>query len=100
MSFDPEFPLMFYTPLIVVDGNLMAPAKDRLPDWIFPQPASGVVAQAPVPLPDFLKPHYETVTIQVRNSILGDGIPEPDLYQYQTAPARVPFVIYRLKNSP
>jgi 4-amino-4-deoxy-L-arabinose transferase-like glycosyltransferase len=100
LSFDPEFPLMFYTPLTVVDANLMGPAQGRLPDWIFPLPASGVVAQPPAGLPDFLKPHYETVTVDVHDSPLGDGVPEPDLYLYQTATHRRPFVIYRLKANP
>ena len=45
MSFDPEFPLRFYTRLAVIDGVLMAPPKGRLPEWILPDSASGVVAQ-------------------------------------------------------
>jgi hypothetical protein len=97
MSFDPEFPLRFYTQLAVVDGNLMAPPKGRLPEWILPSSASGVLAQDAVALPDFLKPYYETITIPVRDSIKGDGIPEPDIYQYRSVPARRPFIIYRLK---
>jgi hypothetical protein len=97
MSFDPEFPLRFYTPLAVCDGVLMAPPKGRLPDWILPSSASGVVAQDPVALPDFLKPHYETITIPVHDSLKGDGIPEPDAYQYQSVQARVPFIIYKLR---
>jgi hypothetical protein len=54
LSFDPEFPLRFYTQLAVIDGVLMAPPKGRLPDWILPGSASGVVAQEAVALPDFL----------------------------------------------
>jgi hypothetical protein len=96
LSFDPEFPLRFYTQLAVIDGVLMAPPKGRLPDWILPDSASGVMAQDPVALPDFLKPHYETITIPVHDSIKGDSIPEPDAYQYQTVQTRVPFVLYKL----
>jgi 4-amino-4-deoxy-L-arabinose transferase-like glycosyltransferase len=97
MSFDPEFPLRFYTRLMVIDGVLMTPPKGHLPEWILPDSASGVVAHDPVALPDFLKPHYETITLPVHDSFKGDSIPEPDMYQYQSVQTRVPFIIYRLK---
>ena len=89
MSFDPEFPLIFYTRLGVIDGLMMAPPKGRLPEWILPDSASGVVAQDTVVLPDFLKPHYETITIPVHDSLKGDSIPEPDLINTKASkPAR------------
>lgn len=97
MSFDPEFPLRFYTQLAVIDGVLMAPPKGRLPEWILPNSASGVVAQDTVALPDFLKPHYELITLPVHDSVKGDSVPEPDIYQYRSVPVRVPFIIYKLK---
>jgi hypothetical protein len=75
----------------------MAPPKGRLPEWILPDSASGVVAQDAVILPDFLKPYYETITIPVHGSIKGDSIPEPDIYQYQSVQTRVPFIIYKLR---
>jgi len=96
LSFDPEFPLRFYTQLAVIDGVLMAPPRGRLPDWILPSSASGVMAQEPVALPDFLKPHYEMITIPVHDSLRGDSIPEPDAYQYQSVPTQAPFVLYKL----
>jgi 4-amino-4-deoxy-L-arabinose transferase-like glycosyltransferase len=96
LSFDPEFPLRFYTQLAVIDGVLMAPPRGRLPDWILPSSASGVMAQEAVELPDFLKPYYETITIPVHDSSRGGSIPEPDAYQYHSAQTRVPFVIYKL----
>jgi hypothetical protein len=96
LSFDPEFPLRFYTQLAVIDGVLMAPPKGRLPDWILPSSASGVMAQEAVALPDFLKPLYEMITIPVHDSLRGDSIPEPDIYQYQSVPTRVPFILYKL----
>jgi len=99
MSFDPELPLQFYTPLAIVDGRLSAPPKGRLPEWFLPQSASGVQARDPIPLPDFLKPYYSPATILVPGTILGDSIPEPDIYQYLTATNQVPFVLYRLKTA-
>ncbi len=98
MSFDPEFPLRFYTRLAVIDGVLMAPPKGRLPEWILPDSASGVVAQDSVALPEFLKPHYETITIPVHDSVQAGSVPEPDIYQYHSVQARVPFTIYKLKS--
>ena len=95
MSFDPEMPLRFYTRFAVIDGVLVAPG--RLPEWILPNSASGIYVQEPVALPDFLKPYYETITIQVHDSVRWGSIPEPDIYQYQGVQTRVPFVIYHLK---
>ncbi|HSY43731.1 MAG TPA: glycosyltransferase family 39 protein [Candidatus Acidoferrum sp.] len=100
LSFDPEFPIMFYTPMVVYNGNIMAPPAGTLPDWILPLPASGVVAQTPTPLPDFFKPYYTPVVITVHNSYLCDSIPEPGFYQYRTVSAQAPFVFYKLTKHP
>jgi 4-amino-4-deoxy-L-arabinose transferase-like glycosyltransferase len=94
---DPEFPLIFYTPLGIIDGRMMAPAPGQLPDWILPASASGIAAPDGGALPEHLKPRYEMITISVPDSLEGDSIPEPDLYQYRTAPTMTPFVIYRLR---
>jgi 4-amino-4-deoxy-L-arabinose transferase-like glycosyltransferase len=99
LSFDPEFALIFYTQLGVVDGRIMAPPEGELPNWILPLPTAGVMAQEPMALPDFLKPHYTLITISVHDSPLGDAVPEPRYYQYQTAQTRVPFQIYKLNSS-
>jgi 4-amino-4-deoxy-L-arabinose transferase-like glycosyltransferase len=96
MSFDPEFPLRFYTGLAVIDSRLMMPPKGRLPDWILPSSASGIATQA-VAIPEFLKPHYDKIIILVHDSIRSDSFPEPDFYQYQSVQTRAPFIIYKLK---
>ena len=98
LSFDPEFPLRFYTQLAVIDGVLMTPPKGHMPRWILPASASGVMAQDSVALPDFLNPYYETITLSVHDSARGDSIPEPDAYQYQSVQTRAPFIIYKLKT--
>jgi len=98
LTFDPDFPLMFYTQLVVINGHIMRPPAGQLPDWILPVSASGVVAQEAVVLPDFLKPHYEQLTISVLDSVKAGTVPEPDIYQYHRVLVRVPFVIYRLKT--
>jgi 4-amino-4-deoxy-L-arabinose transferase-like glycosyltransferase len=96
LSFDPEFPLIFYTGLGVIDGRIMAPPPGELPDWILPASVSGDVTQEPVALPDYLQSHYTLVTISVHDSTMFDSIPEPDVYQYHMTAARVPFQIYQL----
>ena len=97
LTFDPDFPLMFYTQLVIINGHIMGPPEGQLPDWILPNSASGVVAQEPVALPEFLRPHYEMITIPVHDSVQAGSVPEPDIYQYHSVPARVPFILYKLK---
>ena len=96
LTLDPEFPLIFYMQLRIIDGRMMAPPAGQLPDWILPGSASGIAAPDGGALPEFLKPRYEMITIPVHDSLEGDSIPEPDLYQYQSVQSRVPFVLYKL----
>jgi hypothetical protein len=98
LSFDPEFPLRFYTPLAVIDARLMGPPEGSLPDWILPVSASGIGRQVRFDLPESLKSHYDDITISVHNSIPADNFPEPEYYQYQNTRAFAPFVIYKLKH--
>ncbi|HTR43040.1 MAG TPA: hypothetical protein VMH87_15605 [Pseudomonadales bacterium] len=98
LSFDPEFPLTFYAGLVVINGHIMAPNPGTLPDWFLPFPASGVVAQSAVPLPDAYKPYYTPIQIQIHSSYLSDAVPEPDLYKYRTSPDRMPYVFYQLNT--
>ena len=100
VSWDPELPLVFYTPLKIVDARLYGPPSDRLPDWILPQSACGIIEQPPVPLPPLFKPYYDAIALTVHDSPRDDDIPEPGSYQYQSAKAFSPFVIYRLKKNP
>lgn len=98
VSWDPELPLVFYTPVKLADARLTGPPSNRLPDWILPQSASGLLDQPPVPLQDLFKPYYETIILTVHNSPRSGNLPEPDYYQYQSAKAASSFVIYRLKK--
>jgi 4-amino-4-deoxy-L-arabinose transferase-like glycosyltransferase len=94
LSFDPEFPLIFYTGLGVIDGRIMEPPSE-LPDWVLPVSASGDVTREPAALPE-LQPRYTLITIFVHDSSMFNSIPEPDVYQFHTMAARVPFQIYQL----
>ncbi len=98
LSFQPEFPMIFYTPLVIINGQIMAPPPGKLPDWILPDTASGVIAQGPVAVPNYFKSHYRLITIPVHDSVLGDSTPEPDFHEYKTAKTFIPFVIYQLNR--
>ena len=91
---DPEFPLIFYSSLRVIDARLSPP--DSMPDWILPQSASGLFVR-PLAIPESAKPYYDQVIIPVHDSDRFDSVPEPDVYQYRTTPKRSEFVLYRKK---
>src|SRR6266568_838887 len=73
---DPEFPLIFYTGLKVIDGRLKTP--ESLPDWILPESASGLSNERLLAIPDSVKPYYDVIRIRVHNSDRLDNVPEPD----------------------
>jgi len=98
LSFDPEFPLIFYTKLKIVDGRLAGDAPMQWPRWILPLPASGVMSQEPAQPPADLDARYDEITLEVHDSPLGDSYPQPGAYQYHTSEKRAPFVIYKLKQ--
>ena len=89
---DPEFPLIFYTGLGVIDARIATP--QALPDWILPQSASGLLERQ-LAVPESIKSNYETVTLSVHDSDRFDNVPEPDVYQYWTATKLTRFLIYR-----
>jgi 4-amino-4-deoxy-L-arabinose transferase-like glycosyltransferase len=96
LSYDPEFPLLFYTPLTVINGRIMLPARGHPPDWVLPVPASGVVLQSPMLLPDSVKPYYTPIVLMVHDTWLSASVPEPGGYQYHTTPSRALYLIYEL----
>jgi hypothetical protein len=100
VSWDPEFPLVFYTPLTVENAWFPLPPSHRLPDWILPKSLTGDVIEKPFEMPDVLKPYYEKMTLTVHDSTQMDNIPEPEAFQHETAKSPAPFVIYKLKTSP
>ena len=99
VSWNPEFPLMFYTRLKIVNARLAPSPFEPLPGWILPVSASDVFFFPPVPLPGNLKPYYDTITLTVHDSPRVDNMPEPDFYQSQTARSMTQFVIYKRKGS-
>jgi hypothetical protein len=97
VSWDPEFPLAFYTQIKIVDARLTADPFHSLPEWVLPESATGDLNQKHE-LPEALKSRYEKIVLTVHNSTQVDTIPEPEAYELQTAASMAPFVIYKLKN--
>ncbi len=97
-SWDPEFPLAFYTGLKVVDARLAPDPFHPLPDWILPESANGDPNRRHNELPDRVKAHYERIVLMVHGSPPMDNIPEPEAFQLQTAEATSAFIIYKLKD--
>ena len=98
LSYDSEFPLIFYTQIEVINGSIMAPPPGQLPDWFLPSSPSCPIARTAVTLPESLKLRYQMITIPVHDSIQGNSIPEPDIYQYHSPKTLVPFIIYKLNT--
>ena len=97
LSLDPEFPLIFYTPLKIIDARLLnGRIPDTLPDWILPQSASGLIVTGTIGLGTW-STYYDEVVLQVENSSRYGSIPDPDVYRYRTKGQLAPFVIYRRK---
>ncbi len=100
VSWDHEFPLMFYTPMRVTNADLPMPPLPRWPDWILPESLSNVFDRPPVELPGFAKAYYERIVLTVHNSPRVDNLPEPDCFQSESTESMVPFIIYKLKAQP
>ena len=98
LSPNPEFPLMFYTRLKIVDARLAPSPLQPLPEWILPVSASDTFFFSPARLPENMKPDYETITLTVHDSPRVDAMPEPDFYQSQTTRTMTQFVIYKKKG--
>ncbi|HEY1787606.1 MAG TPA: hypothetical protein VGJ73_05595 [Verrucomicrobiae bacterium] len=98
VSSNPEFPLMFYTRLKIVNARLSPSPFQPLPEWILPASVSDVFFFPPVPLPDSLKRYYDTITLTVHDSPRVDNMPEPGFYQSQTTRTMTEFVIYKRKG--
>ena len=73
---DPEFPLIFYTGLKIMNARLQAP--DNPPYWILPQSASGLFKMTEAPVPESMTLYYDPIVIRVYDSDRFDNVPEPD----------------------
>jgi len=96
---DPEFPIIFYTDMQVIDIRLNSQVKaNDLPDWIFSQSASGILKMPDLQPPDIFKNNYELIVLQVHDSILGDSRADPDVHVSFTSDKFKGFKIFKKKN--
>ncbi|MBF0465981.1 MAG: glycosyltransferase family 39 protein [Nitrospirae bacterium] len=100
---DPEFPLIFYTNVEIIDARFFPPNISNfktkyLPDWILPVSASGIIKTSIGNIPDAFNSFYEKLSIEVYDSKAGGSAPEPDSYEYFTAEHKSSFIIYKKRN--
>ncbi|KWT85001.1 ArnT family glycosyltransferase [Candidatus Magnetominusculus xianensis] len=96
--FDPEFPLIFYTDMNIIDGRISNSfSADKLPDWVFPVSASGILGESAIATSEVIHKYYDAVTISVHNSSRMGNAPEPDIYEYFTNHDIVPMTVYKRK---
>lgn len=91
---DPEFPLIFYTEMRVIDARFLR-RLEQPPDWILPTSPSAVAKQVPLPLPPQVREEYDTVRLQVHASKRGGSRPDPDRFAPFTAVEMEEMTIYR-----
>jgi hypothetical protein len=73
---DPEFPLMFYTDLQIIDARYHDFPEDP-PDWVFGTSASGIANRRPLQLPPGMRSLYDETALRVRRSPRGGNRPDP-----------------------
>ncbi len=73
---DPEFPLVFYTDMRIIDARYHRFPEDP-PDWVFATSASGIANRRPLQLPAGTRAQYDEVAIRVRRSPRGGNRPDP-----------------------
>jgi hypothetical protein len=100
---EPEFPLIFYTNLKVLDFHYYADSGlTEIPDWIIPQSISGLVVGGKTFSEagnlEFLEQNYNKIIVEVHNSKVGGNVADPDLYEYYTPSDKLQFVIYKKKT--
>jgi hypothetical protein len=97
-ALDPEFPLIFYTDMRVIDGRLSALDRDAPPDWILTESASGLLPQRPLRLPEDFDGLYQPVHLSVPNSPRQGSRPAPDVHASFTNPNRTRFTVLRRRR--
>lgn len=98
---DPEFPLIFYTDMRVIDARLNPRLNiNDLPDWIFAQSASGIPHAPELQLPAVLENDYELIVLPVHDSPRGDSRPDPEAHVSFMSDRSRGFKIYKKKSRP
>lgn len=95
---DPEFPLIFYTKLRILDARLQRGIPAEEPTWILPASASGISARRQLRLPPVLEDHYEEIQLRVPRSARGGNRPDPHAHEFFADPAMESFRLYRRRS--
>lgn len=95
---DPEFPLIFYTDMHIIDARINPPDVNNLPDWIFAKSASGIAALPELQLPPQLDKVYKLIVLPVHDSPRGDSCPESGFHASFTKDKLIGFKIYKRIN--
>jgi len=94
--FDPEFPLIFYTGMRIIDARFSKGlTMGNLPDWIFTESASGLLSYPPMRLPKPLLKYYQPVTLTVHNTPRHGNRPAPDVHTSFTSTKLTKMVFYK-----
>jgi hypothetical protein len=92
---DPEFPLIFYTDLRILDARLQRGVPTEEPAWILPVSASGISTRRQLKLPPALEGRYEEIRLRVPNSPRGGNRPDPHAHSLGPNEQMEDFRIYR-----
>jgi 4-amino-4-deoxy-L-arabinose transferase-like glycosyltransferase len=96
---DPEFPLIFYTGLKVIDVRLHRAWPADPPDWILPLSPSAAESPFLLQIPPEYASDYERIVLPVPATPRGANRPDPHAHQFFTAPTQEELLLYR-KQSP
>jgi hypothetical protein len=97
---DPDFPLIFYTDMKIVDIRLNQNIDvNNLPDWILSESASGLfpMKNEIVP-PKEIMNLYEMIILKVHKNSNFDNLPDPDTHTSFTSKEYREFKIYRKRE--
>ncbi len=95
---DPEFPLIFYTDLRILDARLQRGIPTEEPAWILPVSASGISTRRQLKLPPALEGRYEEIRLRVPSSPRGGNRPDPHEHSLLPNEQMEDFRIYRSRE--
>ena len=93
---DPEFPVIFYTGLSVLDARIHKTLPAEPPDWVLPFSASGISQRMRLHVPPAWAPLYDEIELNVPRSKAGGSRPDPHARELFTDPRMETVKIYRL----
>ncbi len=96
---NPEFPLIFYTDMRIIDARFHPEWPADLPDWFLPISVSSAHVPRTLALPEHLSEFYERITLTVPATPWGAIRPDPDTHHFFTVPDVEEVLIYRKRDT-